>query len=93
MKEKRSHKRQAKSAAAVLRFEVQGEFKTGAAGKTGLITDLGPDGVGLLTDENLELGQILKFPGTRNRREFAESGQVIWTAESQEGFRVGVKFL
>jgi hypothetical protein len=93
MKEKRSHKRRAKPAETVIRFEVQGEFEAGVFGKMGVITDIGPDGVGLVTDENLELGQILKFPGGRNRREIAELGQVIWTAESQEGFRVGVKFI
>jgi hypothetical protein len=93
MKEKRSHKRQTKATETVIHFEVQGEFKTGNSGKTGVVTDFGPDGVGLLTAEDLELGQILKFQSTRRRRELAELGQVIWTAESQEGFRVGVKFI
>jgi hypothetical protein len=92
MKEKRSHKRRTKPGETVIRFEVQEEFKAGNSGRTGVVTDIGPNGVGLFTEEKLELGQIIKFPDGHYRSEFAEMGQVIWTAESHDGFRVGIKF-
>jgi hypothetical protein len=93
MKEKRRNQRQKSSEAAVIRFEVVDQLSSGPAAKKGVITDSGPSGMGLLTEELLELGQVLKFTGRRSGQELGERAQVIWTAESQDGFRVGVKFI
>lgn len=93
MREKRTHKRQRKPSEAAIRFEVLGEFNPGDHERTAVITDISPNGMGLFTQEPLELGQILKFLATGNRRELSDRGQVIWTADSQEGVRVGIKFI
>jgi hypothetical protein len=93
MREKRSHKRQGKPAEQVVRYEIQGEFNPGDGARTAVVTDLSSSGMGLFTDEPLELGQVLKFIDTGERREVSDRGQVIWTADSPEGRRVGIKFI
>lgn len=93
MQEKRNHKRQRKAAAAVIRFEIQGEFHPDDGGKSAIITDVSPSGLGLFAEEPLELGQILRFIDIGNRPGFSDRGQVMWTADSREGLRVGIKFI
>ena len=96
MQEKRSHKRQPRKGRqeqVTIRFEVQEEFSGGHSRRTAVVTDVSQSGVGLCTEEPLELGQRLKFLNTKEHADFSENGQVIWTAESQDGFRIGVKFV
>ncbi|MDA8164543.1 MAG: PilZ domain-containing protein [Desulfobacteraceae bacterium] len=92
IREKRSHKRQAKPAEPMIRYEIQGEFNPGVGGRTAVITDLSPSGMGLFTNEPLELGQVLRFIGG-DQSGVSGQGQVIWTADSPEGRRVGIKFI
>jgi hypothetical protein len=93
MKEKRSQKRQKEAAEAEIRFKIQGELCPGDGGRTAVITDVSPNGMGLFAKEPIELGQILKFIGAGNLPGPSTRGQVIWTADSREGIRVGVKFI
>jgi hypothetical protein len=95
MKEQRKYRRtgqRGRSIRSVLRFRIEGEIDPGAE-LTASLVDVSAGGAGLCTDIRLELGQILRFSNTRKHPELQEQGQVIWTAESQEGVQVGVKFV
>lgn len=57
------------------------------------IVDLSVGGFGLLTDVSLEPGQRVRVLDKDRGWELPENGIIVWTTESPEGCRAGVKFI
>ena len=59
----------------------------------GSLVDLSESGAGILLEKEVEPGEIVCFVEMEPGWKYSEKAQVMWTAESSEGFRVGVMFL
>jgi len=55
----------------------------------GTIIDMSASGIGLLTDCTLKPGNLLKF----NHSDLPQLGVVMWTVNTGDKFRVGIRFL
>lgn len=97
MKERRAHNRNSKPVEVrdtqTVWFEVKSDFAPLA--KKAAVLDLSETGMGLATDSPLETGQFVKFVKKQKKiaNQLPESGIVMWTLESSDGFRAGVKFV
>lgn len=97
MKERRAHNRDSKPNdtrnTQTVWFEVKSDFAPLA--KKAEVLDLSASGMGLATDAPLETGQFVKFVKKQKKiaDQLPESGIVMWTLESSDGFRAGVKFV
>lgn len=98
MDERRAHSRNTKKVSAsqdnpIVWFEIKSDFAPLA--KKATIMNLSEKGMGLATDSPLETGQFIKF--VKKQKKIAgllpETGIVMWTLESSEGYKAGVKFL
>lgn len=96
MMEKRIHERKAASGRirlALVRDDLVLKGKKDADVVLAEIVDLSVGGFGLLTDVSLEPGQRVKVLDRDMGWELPENGIIVWTTESPEGCRAGVKFL
>lgn len=91
--EKRRHKRNKtlNQGVVFVWFVVQNDMASAKEVKGG-VTDISISGLGLHTQETLEPGQYIKFINKENKHDFPEVGVVMWTAESKDGYKAGVKF-
>jgi len=69
---------------------VQGEIASFSKVRAGVL-DAGPGGVCLLTDSPLELGQLLTIHDSRQEFSLPRTGIVVWTSETLDGCRLGVR--
>jgi len=96
MKENRRHERrpaQGKIRFAILRDDL---ILNGSASVQELIAeivDLSLGGFGLLTETILEPGQKITLLDKNFGWELPDTGVVVWTTESLEGCRAGIKFI
>jgi len=56
---------------------------------TGTLIDISRNGIGFLTDVPLKPGNVLKF----NNFDACNSGIVMWTLQTEQNYRVGVRFV
>ena len=56
------------------------------------VVDVSETGLGLRIETSLEPGQVIKFVNTDLEWQLPESGVVVWTTESPDGYRAGIKF-
>ena len=77
----------------VVWFEIKNELAPSSIKAN--VMDLSENGIGLSTDAPLETGQFVKFIKKQKHfdGELPKEGVVMWTHESSEGYKVGVKFL
>lgn len=96
MLEKRIHERKAATGTirlALVREDLVLQGNRDADVVLAEIVDLSVGGFGLLTDASLEPGQRVRVLDKEKGWELPENGIVVWTTESPEGCRAGVKFL
>ncbi len=74
-------------------FEIKSDFAPLA--KKASIIDMTESGMGLATDSPLETGSFIKIVKKQKKvaDQLPESGVVMWTLESSDGFRAGIKFV
>ena len=91
--EKRRHKRKStrNSSYPVVWFVVKSDITTSDELKAA-VTDISESGVGLFTDIALAPGQMIRFTNKESREDLPDMGVVMWTTESEEGFKAGVMF-
>lgn len=95
-KERRYHLRkqgEGNPLSPVVWFEVKNELAPSAIKAD--VMNISQNGIGLSTDVPLETGQFVKFTKKQKKFdcEFPPEGVVMWTLESSDGFRAGVKFV
>jgi hypothetical protein len=90
--EKRSHDRKSfdeKAEASFLTIEVQDQRSSRVKVR---IIDFSAGGIGLECEEQIQVGQEIKFVEKLPEEETYNSGVVMWTMLSKDGYRLGVKF-
>lgn len=96
MKEKREHDRKparGKIRFAILRDDLILNESAPAQEVAAEIVDLSQGGFGLLTTTILEPGQKITLLDKDFGWELPDTGVVVWTTESSEGCRAGVRFI
>jgi len=74
-------------------FEIKNQLAP--ASMKAKVTDINTAGIGLRVDAPLETGQFVKFIKKQKHLdgELPKEGVVVWTLESPEGYKAGVKFI
>lgn len=80
-------------ASPIVWFEIKNELAPSSLKAN--VMDFSENGIGLLTDAPLETGQFVKFIKKQKHLEgeLPKEGVVMWTLESSEGYKAGVKFV
>lgn len=95
MAEKRSNKRQPKK--EDIRFHIIGDEASGnnlpSPEIPAKLTDISETGMGLSLQTPLKPGQFIKFLGRKSDGNLPDMGVVMWTTESAEGVRAGIKLI
>lgn len=94
MEERRQHKRRAAKAIikfAVIRNELSGILSSDTAEAE--VFDISETGFGLLTQDSLKPGHLIKVMEKDSNLQLSDTGVVMWTTESAEGFKAGIKFI
>ncbi len=56
------------------------------------VVDISAGGLGLYSEEQLNVGQQIFFVDRLSESEMRDSGVVVWTIQSKTGFRAGIMF-
>ena len=91
--DKRRHTRKStrNSSYPVVWFVVKSDITSSTEVKAS-VTDISESGAGLFTEVALSPGQMIKFTNKESRKELPDLGVVMWTSESEEGYKAGVMF-
>lgn len=95
MAEKRSKKRQPKE--ETIKFHIVGdEASWSNLPSTEIeasLVDVSETGLGISLQTPLKPGKLIKFLDKKNNRNLPDMGVVMWTTESTDGVRAGIKLI